>query len=116
MVNIYSPQTLTWSEMDSAYLRIISGGVESRSGSNFFIHNAEAVRGYVRLSGNDLKGDPNLAKNGLVVGLFFRQGPGDWAFATTMTGVPGRNIDQSMPHMHAVLKDLVYPANEGWDE
>merc|ERR1712226_1166571 len=73
MVSVYAPQELTWNQIDSAYLRIISGGMERASGGNFFIQNAEAVRSYVRLSGNDLKEDPGLAKHSIAVGMFFRQ-------------------------------------------
>mmetsp|Transcript_125390 Transcript_125390/g.280108 ORF Transcript_125390/g.280108 Transcript_125390/m.280108 type:complete len:500 (+) Transcript_125390:2-1501(+) len=116
MVNIFAPQTLKWTNIDSAYMRIISGGQETRNGGNFFIRNAEAVRSYVRLSGNNLKRDPSLQQNGLAVGMFFRQPRGDWAFATLMKGIPGRNAMQSRPHLEKVLKDLVYPANEHWDQ
>merc|ERR1719327_1367705 len=53
LVNVYKPQMLTWNQIDSAYLRIISGGREMQSAGNFFVHDAEAVRTFVRLSGND---------------------------------------------------------------
>merc|ERR1712048_536604 len=121
VVSVYAPQQLTWNQIDSAYLRIISGGMEKASGGNFFIQNAEAVRSFVRLSGNDLKEDPGLAKNSIAVGMFFRQpspdGMGsDWAFATLMRGLNGRNALQVKPSLQAMLGDLVYPANTQWDQ
>merc|ERR1711976_712862 len=106
---------------DSAYLRIVSGGMERASGGNFFIRGAEAVRSFVRLSGNDLKEDPGLAMNSIAVGMFFRQpspdGMGsDWAFATLMRGLGGRKpVDMKGP-LQAMLGDLVYPANTQWDK
>merc|ERR1719356_1000442 len=115
MVSVYAPQQLTWSQIDSAYLRIISGGRELASGGNFFVQNAEAVRSFVRLSGNDLKEDPTLATNSIAVGMFFRQAQG-WAFATLMKGLQGRNAQQAGPALEGVLQDLVYPANEQWDK
>jgi len=116
VVNIYQPQGLTWSQIDSAYMRIISGGQELAQGGNFFVRQAEAVRSFIRLSGNDLKEDPELQKNGLAVGIFFRQEQGNWAFASLMKGMPGRNVDQSGPHLERALQDLVYPANTQWDK
>jgi hypothetical protein len=121
VVSVYAPQQLTWNQIDSAYLRIISGGMERASGGNFFIQNAEAVRSFVRLSGNDLKEDPGLAKNSIAVGMFFRQPspnsmvPG-WAFGTLMKGLPGRNAQEAAPHLQAMLSELVYPANTHWDQ
>merc|ERR1712151_48137 len=115
VVSVYAPQTLTWNQIDSAYLRIISGGQELASGGNFFVRNAEAVRSFVRLSGNDLKEDPTLATNSIAVGMFFRQQTG-WAFSTLMKGLEGRNAQQAGPALEGVLQDLVYPANEQWDK
>lgn len=83
---------------------------------NYFITQADAVRSFVRLSGNDLKADPELQNNGLAVGMFFRQPRGDWAFATLMKGLPGRNIMESGAALEKMLQDLVYPANENWDQ
>merc|ERR1712048_524264 len=73
VVSVYAPAQLTWNQIDSAYLRIISGGQELSAGGNFFVRGAEAVRSFVRLSGNDLKEDPGLATNSIAVGMFFRQ-------------------------------------------
>jgi stress response protein SCP2 len=126
IVNIFKPgppHQLTWSEIDSAYLRVVTGGVEQEvrdpqnpsQVSNYYIKGAEGVRSYVRLSGNDLKADPELGQEGLVVGLFFKEGSGKWAFGATMKGVKGRNVEKSMPHLHHLMKDLVYPANDKWD-
>jgi len=122
LVNIFKPATSTWSEIDSAYLRIISGGTEQAvqgdggKVDNYYIRGAEGVRSYVRLSGNDLKSDPDLGQNGLVVGLFFKEKSGKWAFAATLKGLSGRNVERSLPHMKALMQDLVYPANEHWDQ
>lgn len=116
MVNIYTPQTLTWSQIDSAYMRIISGGQELAQQGNFFVKDAEAVRSFIRLSGNDLKEDPELQKNALAVGIFFRQAEGSWAFAALMKGMHGRNADEAGPYLEAALQDLVYPANTQWDK
>jgi len=118
---------LTWSQIDSAYMRIISGGREMSQHGNFFIHDAEAVRSFIRLSGNDLKTDPDLSLNGLAVGIFFRQKKtapsptgqymgGGWAFAALMSGVTGRNAGMSIPHLQQRLHEVVYPANEHWDQ
>merc|ERR1712151_776414 len=105
LVNIYAPEQLTWSQIDSAYLRIVSGGQEMSQGENFFVRDAEAVRSFVRLSGNDLKADPGLAMNSLAVGMFFRQpsqsGGADWAFATLMRGMNGRNAPQVGPALQS---------------
>lgn len=116
MVNIFTPAQLTWNQIDSAYLRIVSGGQELASGSNFFVKDAEAVRSFVRLSGNDLKSDPELNRNGLAVGMFFRQPSGTWAFSTLMKGVAGRNSQESGQGIQHLLNDLVYPANTQWDQ
>merc|ERR1719188_748824 len=116
MVNIYAPQNLMWNQIDSAYLRIISGGREMSQSGNFFVHDAEAVRTFVRLSGNDLKADPELAINGLAVGMFFREANGKWAFSALMKGVEGRSADSSRRHIERMLADLVYPANPHWDQ
>lgn len=115
VVSVYQPAELKWNQIDSAYLRIISGGQELASGGNFFVKDAEAVRSFVRLSGNDLKEDPELKTNSIAVGMFFRQQSG-WAFATLMKGIPGRNVIQAGPHLERLLQDLVYPANEQWDK
>jgi len=116
MVNIFTPQQLTWSEIDSAYLRIVSGGAEMASQGNFFIRGSEAVRSFVRLSGNDLKQDPDLGSNGLAVGMFFRESGGQWTFSALMKGVPGRNVEASAGGLQYMLNDLVYPANDKWDD
>jgi len=121
VVSVYAPQQLTWNQIDSAYLRIVSGGMERASGGNFFIQNAEAVRSFVRLSGNDLKEDPGLAMNSIAVGMFFRQpSPNsmvpNWAFGTLMKGLPGRNAQQVAQPLQSLLSDLVYPANTHWDQ
>lgn len=116
LVNIYAPANLKWNQIDSAYLRIISGGREMASAGNFFVHDAEAVRSFVRLSGNDLKADTDLTSNGLAVGMFFRQNSGNWAFSALMKGVEGRSAPQSAPYVERMLQDLVYPANEAWDQ
>merc|ERR1712187_733236 len=99
VVSVFTPQHVTWNQIDSAYLRIISGGMEKASGGNFFIQNAEAVRSFVRLSGNDLKEDPGLAMQSIAVGMFFRQpSPNsmvpNWSFRTLRRGLPGRNAEQ----------------------
>jgi len=116
MVNIFTPQQLTWSEIDSAYLRIVSGGAEMASQGNFFVRGAEAVRSFVRLSGNDLKQDPDLGSNGLAVGMFFKEASGQWTFSALLKGVPGRNAEASAGGIHYMLNDMVYPANAGWDD
>merc|ERR1712187_434841 len=106
VVSVYAPQTLTWNQIDSAYLRIISGGQEMSSGGNFFVRDAEAVRSFVRLSGNDLKEDPGRAMNSLAVGMFFRQpsqiGGAEWAFATLMRGMNGRNAPEVGPALQSM--------------
>merc|ERR1712137_222396 len=48
--------------------------------------------------------------------MFFRQPRGDWAFAALMKGMPGRNVKASWPYIEQTLKDLVYPANQHWDD
>lgn len=116
MVNIFAPRTLTWSSIDSAYLRIISGGREMSQSGNFFVHDAEAVRSFVRLSGEDLKADPDLANQGLAVGMFFRQPDDTWAFGALMKGMGGQNVERSAPALQTILQDLVYPANTQWDK
>lgn len=116
MVNIYAPVHLKWNQLDSAYMRVISGGREMSASGNFFVHDAEAVRSFVRLSGNDLKSDPDLTSNGLAVGMFFRQDSGNWAFSAIMKGVQGRSAPASIPHIEHMLSDLVYPANSAWDQ
>jgi len=116
MVNIFSPRGLHFTEIDSAYLRIVSGGREQSVQGNFVVIGADGVRSYVRLSGNDLKRDPAIDNNGLAVGMFFRQPTGSWAFGSLMAGMPGANIDQSAPHLAAHVRKLVYPANSQWDQ
>merc|ERR1719160_1676151 len=80
-----------------------------------YIEAAEHVSTFVRLTGDDLKGDPDLAQNGIIVGLLFRQ-KGTWAFASTMKGMQGRTARDSLPHVHGVVQELMYPANNHWDE
>merc|ERR1719401_414840 len=116
IANIYKPVQLTWNKLDSAYMRIISGGQEGQVSGNFVVQDAEAVRSFVRLSGNDLKEDPSLEKDGLAVGMFFRQPRGDWAFANLNIGFDGQNAVQSIPHLQRAMEDLVYPANPQWDQ
>jgi len=114
MCNIYKP-AITWSEIDSAYLRIISGGHHQTRSGNHYIENAESVRSFVRLTGNALKASPDMAVPGLIVGLFFRDTrPGTWAFASLMSGIPGKNVMLSMPHIRPALMEMVYPANPRW--
>merc|ERR1712232_153064 len=60
--------------------------------------------------------DPELQKTALAVGMFFRQEQGNWAFASLMRGLPGKNVDQSGPYLEHMLQDLVYPANTQWDK
>eukprot|EP00928_Gymnodinium_smaydae_P087665 TRINITY_DN718_c0_g1_i1.p1 TRINITY_DN718_c0_g1~~TRINITY_DN718_c0_g1_i1.p1 ORF type:complete len:933 (-),score=147.64 TRINITY_DN718_c0_g1_i1:77-2875(-) len=116
-VSIYSPQTIHWTEIDAAYLRIISGGHEQKRDGNFYIENADAVRTFMRLAGEDLKRDNALDNSGLAVGMFFRQpATGTWAFASLMTGVPGRDIAQSHVPLQEAVRKLVYPANAQWDQ
>jgi len=116
MVNIFSPRGLHFTEIDSAYLRIVSGGHEQNVQGNFIVNGADGVRSYIRLSGNDLKRDPAIDNPGLAVGMFFRQPTGTWAFGSLMTGMPGTNIEQSAPSLVAHTRQLVYPANSQWDQ
>lgn len=116
MVNIFSPRGLHFTEIDSAYLRIVSGGHEQSVQGNFVVNGADGVRSYVRLSGNDLKRDPAIDNSGLAVGMFFRQPTGTWAFGSLMAGMPGANVQQSAPHLVAQMRQLVYPANSQWDQ
>merc|ERR1712019_248563 len=97
MVNVNTPQQLTWSQIESAYLRIVSGGQEVRQQNNFIVQDAEAVRSFVRLSGNDLRAGNDLDTHGIAVGMFFRQAQGSWAFATLMKGLSGNTAQQSGP-------------------
>eukprot|EP00930_Biecheleria_cincta_P077935 TRINITY_DN6527_c0_g1_i1.p1 TRINITY_DN6527_c0_g1~~TRINITY_DN6527_c0_g1_i1.p1 ORF type:complete len:854 (-),score=113.86 TRINITY_DN6527_c0_g1_i1:162-2723(-) len=116
MVNIFSPRGLHFTEIDSAYLRIVSGGHEQNVQGNFVVNGADGVRSYIRLSGNDLKRDPDIDNSGLAVGMFFRQPTGTWAFGSLMAGMPGSNIEQSAPSLVAHTRQLVYPANSQWDQ
>eukprot|EP00930_Biecheleria_cincta_P077936 TRINITY_DN6527_c0_g1_i2.p1 TRINITY_DN6527_c0_g1~~TRINITY_DN6527_c0_g1_i2.p1 ORF type:complete len:817 (-),score=131.87 TRINITY_DN6527_c0_g1_i2:128-2578(-) len=116
MVNIFSPRGLHFTEIDSAYLRIVSGGHEQNVQGNFVVNGADGVRSYIRLSGNDLKRDPDIDNAGLAVGMFFRQPTGTWAFGSLMAGMPGLNIEQSAPSLVAYTRQLVYPANSQWDQ
>lgn len=116
MVNVFSPRGLHFTEIDSAYLRIVSGGHEQNVQGNFIVNGADGVRSYIRLSGNDLKRDPSIDNSGLAVGMFFRQPTGTWAFGSLMAGMPGSNIEQSAPSLVAHTRQLVYPANSQWDQ
>jgi stress response protein SCP2 len=129
LASIFEPAGITWRQIDSAYLRIISGGREvptqpGREAPKVNIMGAEAVRTFVRLSGNDLKSDVEAAHPTLAVGIFFRQPRGDWAFASLMKGLHGRSAADAalkydprtgMSPVETLLEDLVYPASSQWD-
>eukprot|EP00929_Paragymnodinium_shiwhaense_P072972 TRINITY_DN3705_c0_g1_i1.p1 TRINITY_DN3705_c0_g1~~TRINITY_DN3705_c0_g1_i1.p1 ORF type:complete len:559 (-),score=110.70 TRINITY_DN3705_c0_g1_i1:71-1549(-) len=121
-VNIYEPSNVRFSDLDSAYLRIVTGGAEAyvrKDGDDqqFVVNNADGVRSYVRLSGDDLKRDRELNMNGLVVGMFFRnwEAGGAWTFASIMQGTRGRTADESTRDIERIMMNLVYPANSHWD-
>ena len=50
-LHIYAPEQLTWAGIDSAYVRVISGGevVKAKRGRGFHLEGAEGVRAFVRL-------------------------------------------------------------------
>eukprot|EP00929_Paragymnodinium_shiwhaense_P072974 TRINITY_DN3705_c0_g2_i1.p1 TRINITY_DN3705_c0_g2~~TRINITY_DN3705_c0_g2_i1.p1 ORF type:complete len:845 (-),score=198.18 TRINITY_DN3705_c0_g2_i1:71-2605(-) len=121
-VNIYEPSHVRFSDLDSAYLRIVTGGQEAyvrKPGNDeqFVVNNADGVRSYMRLSGDDLKRDGELNMNGLAVGMFFRnwEAGGSWAFASIMQGIRGRTVDQSTRDIERMMMNLVYPASSHWD-
>merc|ERR1712187_276068 len=59
--------------------------------------------------------EPALPTDGLAVGMFFRQRD-SWAFASLQKAVPGRNVMESGAYLEHMLQDLVYPANQFWDQ
>eukprot|EP00930_Biecheleria_cincta_P075336 TRINITY_DN624_c0_g1_i2.p1 TRINITY_DN624_c0_g1~~TRINITY_DN624_c0_g1_i2.p1 ORF type:complete len:1262 (+),score=294.30 TRINITY_DN624_c0_g1_i2:23-3808(+) len=114
--SIFRPSTMTWRQVRSAYLRILSGGAweHNKQGDRFGIRGA-TVRSYIRLSGDDLKADPELQEQSLVVGLLFRERHKKWTFVATMKGVAGSNAGESMRTIRSFLWDHVYPASPKWD-
>jgi len=115
LASIYSPAQTSWRHVDSAYLRVVAGGRLLSHQGNFFVRDADGVKSFVRVSGNDMKGEEAFSEKGLVVGLLFRDGAG-WTWGTTMTGVPGRHARESLPHIEALARSLAYPANSAWRE
>lgn len=76
LVTVYQPAGYHWTNVDSAYLRMINGGKAEPMGGNYYVKSAEAVRSYVRLSGNDIKADPDMHNQGAVIGFFFQRSNG----------------------------------------
>jgi len=116
MANIYKPRHFTWNMLDSVYMRLIAGGREAQQGDNFFVHDAESIRAFVRLTGDGAKADPHMESDGLAVGMLFKDAEGDWAFSGLMEGVPGQTAQHSIRGIESLAQGLIYPINQAWDE
>ena len=119
LATIWEPIGLTWAKVDSAYVRMISGGSTQyvENTGQFFIQGSEAVRSYIRLSGNDLKADPNLQKTALAVGMLFKQ-PTGWAFSALLKGMDGTSAGAVVENgqLKGLMQSLTYPASKVWDK
>mmetsp|Transcript_10984 Transcript_10984/g.29428 ORF Transcript_10984/g.29428 Transcript_10984/m.29428 type:complete len:617 (+) Transcript_10984:98-1948(+) len=115
LASIYRPQRLTWNMLDSVYMRLVSGGHEEQRGSSFFVHDADSLRSFVRLSGDAQKANPVMESTSLAVGMLFKEASGEWAFAGLMEGLKGTTAMHVQKPLEKFMQTLNYPISQDWD-
>merc|ERR550525_1450517 len=104
MANIKEPKHVRWAHLGSAYVRIIAGGKISGRPGHTFVHHSDGVRAYMRLTSLELKADSELStRQGLVMGMFFRQPEKTWAFTALMKAVHGDRVSKSYASLNQIL-------------